>query len=83
MDLYDEKENVISSDEYSDDDDDDDALMNDAIRAQDHFRTSSGNLRHQIIKKTKFEVDKKQKELSSLIRRNKISIIYKNKSIRW
>lgn len=82
MDIYDEKEHVISSDEYSDDGDDDEALMNDAIRAQDHFRTSSSIL-CPVIKTSNLKIDKKQKELSSLLRKNKISIIYKNKSIRW
>ncbi|XP_065360311.1 uncharacterized protein LOC135954165 [Calliphora vicina] len=81
MDLYDEKEHVISSDEYSDDDDDDDALMNDAVRAQDYnIRSNDYSDRN---KQPKWRIDQKQKELSSLIRRNKISVIYKNKSIKW
>lgn len=80
MDLYNEDEHVISSDEYSDDDDDDDALMNDAVRAQDHNRSNDyiGRSKH-----PKWGSEQKQKELSSLIRRNKISVIYKNKSIKW
>ncbi|XP_037820287.1 uncharacterized protein LOC119609531 [Lucilia sericata] len=81
MDLYDEKEHIISSDEYSDDDDDDDALMNDAVRAQD-YNFPSGDYGDRN-KQPKWRMDQKQKELSSLIRRNKISVIYKNKSIKW
>lgn len=78
MDLYEEKEHVISSDEYSDDDDEDDALMNDAVRAQDRSSDYAYRTKQPIL-----GVDQKQKELSSLIRRNKISVIYKNKSIKW
>lgn len=73
MDLYEDKEHVISSDEYSEEDDDD--LMNDAIRAQ-----LNDSLAYEKPRKC---IEQKQKQLSSLIRRNKISIIYKNKSIKW
>ncbi|KAM7358283.1 RING-associated factor 2 isoform 1-T4 [Cochliomyia hominivorax] len=78
MDSYNENELVISSDEYSDDNDDDEALMKNAVRAQ----KMSCQFADQD-KKTEWQIDQKQKELSSLIRRNKISVIYKNKSVKW
>ncbi|XP_073838390.1 uncharacterized protein [Musca autumnalis] len=76
MDLYNEKEEIISSDEYEYSDDD--ALMNDAIRAQSKVINS-----HSQVNEKPWGFDQKQKQLSSLIRRNKISVIYKNKSIKW
>ncbi|XP_011295959.1 uncharacterized protein LOC101901223 isoform X2 [Musca domestica] len=80
MDLYEEKEEIISSDEYSEDDDDD-GLMNDAIRAQGYKIPAPHH--DDKNESPKWQNDKKQKQLSSLIRRNKISVIYKNKSIKW
>lgn len=80
MDLYEEKEEIISSDEYSEDDDDD-GLMNDAIRAQGYKIPAPHH--DDKNESPKWQNDRKQKQLSSLIRRNKISVIYKNKSIKW
>ncbi|XP_059226867.1 uncharacterized protein LOC106094538 isoform X1 [Stomoxys calcitrans] len=83
MDLYEEDEQIISSDdEYSEDDDD--ALMNDAIRAQQSYKARNvPSLSASCREKPNWCIDRKQKQLSSLIRRNKIFIIYKNKSIKW
>lgn len=83
MDLYDEKEHIISSDEYSDDDDDDDALMNDAIKAQSSIRLHTPFAESPLESKPKWRIEQKNMQLSSLIRSNKIFIIYKNKAIKW
>lgn len=70
-DIYDE--NLISSDEYSEDDDDeDDALMNDAATSVQNNNYTS-----------KSENEQRLKQLKSLMRRKKISLIYKNKAIKW
>lgn len=81
MNVNEEDENIISSDEYSDEVDYDDALMIDTIRLQDKNVTSNEYYSHP--EQPNWRIHEKQKQLSSLIRRNKISVIYKNKSIKW
>lgn len=81
MDLSRESDCYFSCEKYADDGNDE-VLMNEATRAQDNLYKLSNDFNHQNKQSTS-KVNQKQKELSSLIRKNKISIIYKNKSIKW